>query len=93
MYDDILLEAEEKMEKAVGVLADELRGVRTGRASAASVGAPDLHARSPAGCAEGGGRQGTRGGQGRPPCGGEELEREAPFIQKMLEPIPAIFST
>ncbi|HXX93734.1 MAG TPA: ribosome recycling factor [Planctomycetota bacterium] len=36
-YDDIVLEAEDKMEKAVGVLAEELRGVRTGRASAALV--------------------------------------------------------
>ena len=36
-YDDILLEAEDKMEKAVGVLQAELRGVRTGRASAALV--------------------------------------------------------
>jgi ribosome recycling factor len=36
-YDDIVLEAEDKMEKAVGVLADELRGVRTGRASAGLV--------------------------------------------------------
>ncbi len=36
-YDDIVLEAEDKMEKAVAVLADELRGVRTGRASAAIV--------------------------------------------------------
>jgi ribosome recycling factor len=32
-YDDIVLEAEDKMEKAVAVLSDELRGVRTGRAS------------------------------------------------------------
>ena len=36
-YDDIVLEAEDKMEKAVSVLAEELRGVRTGRASAALV--------------------------------------------------------
>jgi ribosome recycling factor len=36
-YDDIVLEAEDKMEKAVGVLGDELRGVRTGRASTALV--------------------------------------------------------
>ncbi len=36
-YDDIVLEAEDKMEKAVNVLSDELRGVRTGRASAALV--------------------------------------------------------
>lgn len=35
--DDIVLEAEDKMEKAVNVLSDELRGVRTGRASAALV--------------------------------------------------------
>ena len=32
-YDDIALEAEDKMEKAVAVLVNELRGVRTGRAS------------------------------------------------------------
>ena len=32
-YDDIVLEAEDKMEKAVSVLAEELRGVRTGRAT------------------------------------------------------------
>ena len=36
-YDDIVLEAEDKMEKALGVLADELKGVRTGRASASLV--------------------------------------------------------
>jgi ribosome recycling factor len=36
-YDDIVLEAEDKMEKAVAVLNDEMRGVRTGRASAALV--------------------------------------------------------
>lgn len=36
-YDDIVLEAEEKMEKAVGVLVDEFKGVRTGRASAGLV--------------------------------------------------------
>jgi len=36
-YDDIVLECEDKMEKAVGVLGEELRGVRTGRASAALV--------------------------------------------------------
>jgi ribosome recycling factor len=36
-YDDIVLEAEDKMEKALAVLGDELRGVRTGRASAALV--------------------------------------------------------
>ena len=36
-YEDIALEADDKMEKAVGVLADELRGVRTGRASAGLV--------------------------------------------------------
>ena len=36
-YDDIVLEAEDKMEKAVSVLAEELRGVRTGRASAGLV--------------------------------------------------------
>src|SRR5258708_17327053 len=36
-YDDIALEAEDKMEKAVSVLHEELRGVRTGRASAGLV--------------------------------------------------------
>lgn len=36
-YEDIVLEAEDKMEKAVAVLGDELRGVRTGRASAGLV--------------------------------------------------------
>ncbi|HEX7898255.1 MAG TPA: ribosome recycling factor [Planctomycetota bacterium] len=36
-YDDIVLEAEDKMEKAVAVLTDEMRGVRTGRASASLV--------------------------------------------------------
>jgi ribosome recycling factor len=36
-YDDIVLEAEDKMEKAVSVLTDELRGVRTGRATAGLV--------------------------------------------------------
>ena len=36
-YDDIVLEAEDKMEKAVAVLNDEMRGVRTGRASASLV--------------------------------------------------------
>jgi len=36
-YDDIVLEAEDKMEKAVAVLLDEMRGVRTGRASASLV--------------------------------------------------------
>ena len=36
-YDDIVLEAEDKMEKAVSVLNEELRGVRTGRASAGLV--------------------------------------------------------
>jgi ribosome recycling factor len=36
-YDDIVLEAEDKMEKAIAVLGDELRGVRTGRASAGLV--------------------------------------------------------
>ncbi len=36
-YDDIVLEAEDKMDKALGVLNDEMRGVRTGRASAALV--------------------------------------------------------
>lgn len=36
-YDDIALEAEEKMEKAVEVMAGEFKGVRTGRASSALV--------------------------------------------------------
>lgn len=36
-YDDIVLEAEDKMDKCLGVLNDEMRGVRTGRASAALV--------------------------------------------------------
>ena len=36
-YDDIVLEAEDKMEKAVAVLLDEMRGVRTGRATASLV--------------------------------------------------------
>jgi|FLYL01.1.fsa_nt_gi ribosome recycling factor len=36
-YDDIVLEAEDRMEKAVAVLADELKAVRTGRASAGLV--------------------------------------------------------
>ena len=36
-YDDIVLEAEDKMEKAVAVLTDEMRGVRTGRATASLV--------------------------------------------------------
>jgi ribosome recycling factor len=36
-YDDLVLEAEDKMEKAVSVLAEELRGVRTGRATPALV--------------------------------------------------------
>lgn len=36
-YDEILLDTEERMEKAVNVLRDELRGVRTGRASPALV--------------------------------------------------------
>ena len=36
-YDDIVLEAEDKMEKAVAVLQGELRGVRTGRATPALV--------------------------------------------------------
>lgn len=35
--DEILFDAEERMDKAVGVLRDELRGVRTGRASPALV--------------------------------------------------------
>jgi ribosome recycling factor len=35
--DDILLDAEERMEKAVGVFRDELRGLRTGRATPALV--------------------------------------------------------
>ncbi len=32
-YDDIVLEAEDKMEKAVEVMVNEFKGVRTGRAS------------------------------------------------------------
>ncbi len=36
-YDDIVLEAEDKMDKAIGVLVDEFKGVRTGRASAGLV--------------------------------------------------------
>jgi ribosome recycling factor len=35
--DDVLLEAEEKMEKAAAYLADEFRGLRTGRASSGLV--------------------------------------------------------
>lgn len=35
--DEILMDAEERMEKAVGVYRDELRGLRTGRASPAMV--------------------------------------------------------
>jgi ribosome recycling factor len=35
--DEILLDAEERMEKAVGVFRDELRGLRTGRATPALV--------------------------------------------------------
>src|SRR3954468_4205633 len=35
--DDILLDTEERMEKAVKVFADELRGLRTGRATPALV--------------------------------------------------------
>src|ERR1700751_5463307 len=35
--DDILLDAEERMEKAVNVFRDELRGLRTGRATPALV--------------------------------------------------------
>ena len=33
--DDILLDTEERMEKAVNVFRDELRGLRTGRATPA----------------------------------------------------------
>ena len=33
MIDDILLDAEEKMEKAIGVLKEDLGGIRTGRAT------------------------------------------------------------
>ena len=36
-FDDIVLEAEDKMEKAVEVMLNEFRGVRTGRASAGLV--------------------------------------------------------
>ena len=32
-YDDIVLEVEDKMEKALNVLTGEFKGVRTGRAS------------------------------------------------------------
>src|SRR5215210_4078606 len=35
--DEILFDAEERMEKAVGVFKDELRGLRTGRATPALV--------------------------------------------------------
>jgi ribosome recycling factor len=35
--DDILLDAEERMEKAIGVFRDDLRGLRTGRATPALV--------------------------------------------------------
>ena len=35
--DEILLDAEERMEKAVNVFRDELRGLRTGRATPALV--------------------------------------------------------
>ena len=35
--DDILLDTEERMEKALGVFRDELRGLRTGRATPALV--------------------------------------------------------
>src|SRR5438477_3626974 len=35
--DEILFDAEERMEKAVGVLRDDLRGLRTGRATPALV--------------------------------------------------------
>src|SRR2546426_5627840 len=35
--EEILLDAEERMEKAVSVLRDELRGLRTGRATPALV--------------------------------------------------------
>ena len=31
MIDEILFDAEEKMEKAIGVLKDDLGGIRTGR--------------------------------------------------------------
>jgi ribosome recycling factor len=36
-YDDILLDAEERMQKAVDVLLEEFKGVRTGRATPALV--------------------------------------------------------
>lgn len=36
-YDEILLDAEERMEKAVAVLQEQLKGLRTGRASAGLV--------------------------------------------------------
>jgi ribosome recycling factor len=35
--DEILLDAEERMDKAVSYLRDEVRGIRTGRASSALV--------------------------------------------------------
>src|SRR5215831_14257560 len=35
--DEILMDAEERMEKAIGVFRDELRGLRTGRATPALV--------------------------------------------------------
>ena len=35
--DEILFDAEERMEKAIGVFRDELRGLRTGRATPALV--------------------------------------------------------
>ncbi len=37
MYDDILLETEDKMEKAVGHVVSEFNGIRTGRATPALV--------------------------------------------------------
>jgi ribosome recycling factor len=36
-YDEIVLDTEERMEKAANVLRDEMRGIRTGRASPALV--------------------------------------------------------
>src|SRR5690625_7531045 len=35
MIDDILLEAEEKMDKAIDIAREDLSGIRTGRANAA----------------------------------------------------------
>src|SRR5436305_12802551 len=42
--DEILMDAEERMEKAVNVFKDELRGLRTGRATPALVDSLRVHA-------------------------------------------------